>query len=339
MSSCTKFCMEVMKNRTSAVFLLVLSGILILSFFLSLAFGSVWIGWENFREVFSSSSSLTENIIVHIRLPRAAGAVLCGGALALAGAIIQSVLANPLAAGHSIGINGGAGFMVALCCAFLPAGMQYTLWASILGALLAAMLILFLALRFELAKTTVILAGVAIGQIFSAGIDLIVTLDSDALIGYSSFRIGGLANLTFARLLPGSVLIVCGLTAALLVCNQIEILSLGNETAQSLGLNARLWMVLLLSLAALLCAGAVSFAGLIGFVGLIVPHMIQRLYKGSMFTYLLGCFLGGAVLLLLCDLAGRILAAPYEIPAGILLSLLGGPYFLWLLFHRRGRRT
>ena len=112
---------------------------------------------------------------------------------------------------------------------------------------------------------------------------------------------------------------------------------LGQDLAQTLGLNASRWMLILLALAAVLAGGSVSIGGLIGFVGLDVPHLMKKFLPDFSRFYLAGCILGGGLLLLVCDLAARTLAAPQEIPVGILLALGGGPYFLWLLFGRSRR--
>ena len=180
------------------------------------------------------------------------------------------------------------------------------------------------------------LAGVAISGIFSAGIDAVVTLVPDALTGYSDFRIGGLANLSLAKIAPSAWVILFCLLAALLLSNEMDVLALGSDTARSLGLPVRRVRLILLALAAALAGAAVSFAGLLGFVGLIVPHMVRRLVGGEGRSLLPGCALGGAALLTLCDIAARTLFAPYELPVGIVLSLAGGPFFLWLLFRKKG---
>ena len=123
---------------------------------------------------------------------------------------------------------------------------------------------------------------------------------------------------------------------ALSLAGELDVLLLGEETARSLGLPARSLRLVLLALAAALAGAAVSFAGLLGFVGLIVPHMVRRLVgEDSSARLLLAAALGGAALLTACDLLARTLFAPYELPVGVVLSLLGGPFFLWLLLRQR----
>ena len=160
-----------------------------------------------------------------------------------------------------------------------------------------------------------------------------------SLYGYSDFRIGGFANLTMAKLNPAGFIILAGVLCALLTAGELDILALGTDTAQSLGLNVKRWRLVLLGVAAALAGAAVSFSGLLGFVGLIVPHMARRLVGENSRPLLAACALGGAAMLTLCDLLGRTLFAPYEVPVGIVLSLAGGPFFLWLLLRQRGGRT
>ena len=186
---------------------------------------------------------------------------------------------------------------------------------------------------------SLILAGVAISNIFSAGIDAIITLFPDALLGYSDFRIGGLSNVTMRQLGPAAMLIIPGILGAVSLSSHIDILALGTETAQSLGLPIRKVRTVLLMIAAALAGAAVSFCGLLGFVGLIVPHIMRRIVGDNSQPLLISSALGGAVLLSLCDLLARVLFTPYVLPVGIVMSFVGGPFFLWLLFHQRGGRT
>lgn len=307
---------------------------------LSLCLGAVPVSLPELWAVAAGQRGTTAaGILLYVRVPRTVGCLAAGAALACAGAIIQTVLGNPLAAPNIIGVNSGAGLGVALCCALLPAPFAAVPFAAFAGAFLGVMLVLLIAEKAGAARITLVLAGVAISGMFSAAIDTVVTFFPDALTAYSDFRIGGLANLTLERIAPACWGILFCLGAALLFSNELDLLALGPETAQSLGLPVRRTRVLLLAAAAALAGGAVSFTGLLGFVGLIVPHIVRRLVGGESRPLLLGCAFGGAALLTLADVAARTLFAPYELPVGIVLSLAGGPFFLWLLFRQRGGRT
>lgn len=275
-------------------------------------------------------------ILAYARLPRTAGCLLAGAALAVSGGVIQTVLANPLAAPSTIGVNSGAGLGVALCCALAPGALAAVPLAAFLGAFGGVLVILLLAERAGASRITLVLAGVALSSVFSAGVDAVVTLYPDALIGYSDFRIGGLANLHLGKLLAAGAVILAGVLLALLLAGEMDLLALGSDTARSLGLRVRPVRLALLALAAALAGAAVSFAGLLGFVGLIVPHMVRRLLGGGSLRLVAGCALCGAALLTACDLVARLAFAPFELPVGVVLSLAGGPFFLWLLFQKRG---
>ena len=313
---------------------------LLIAAVLSLALGPVSVApWKVVAALFGGNDGSAEaRIVLYARLPRICGCILAGAALAVSGALTQSVLANPLAAPSTIGVNSGAGLAAALCCAVAPGSLALVPVAAFTGAMAAALLVLFIAERTGAAKITLVLAGVAISNILSAGVDAIVTFAPDALNAYSDFRIGSLANLTLERLAAPAVVTALALIAAFSLTNELDVLMLGGETARSLGLNAGRMRVVLLAVSAALAGAAVSFSGLLGFIGLVAPHMLRR-FTGDESRYLLpACALGGAALLLVCDTASRLLFAPYQLPVGIMLSLIGGPFFIWLLLKQRKGR-
>ena len=278
------------------------------------------------------------NIILLARLPRTCGCLLAGMALAVSGAVIQSVLSNPLAAPNVIGVNSGAGMAVALCSALAPTAAALVPAAAFAGALASVLLVLFISEKTGASKITLVLSGIAVSGIFSALIDAVVTFVPDALNGYTDFRIGGFSNLAMSGLSPAVWMILVAFAAILSMTNELDILMLGSETASGLGLNVKVYRVLLLTLAAALAGAAVSFSGLLGFVGLIVPHIMRSLVGESARDLIPACALGGAIVLTLCDLGARVIFAPFELPVGIVLSLLGGPFFIWLLLRQRGGR-
>lgn len=313
-----------------------LAGLVLLSGVANLAFGAVPIPLgEVVSALLGRGEGTTAAIVLYARLPRLCGCLLAGAALACAGVIIQGVLNNPLAAPNVIGVNSGAGLATALCCALAPGAVRLTPVAAFLGALVGVLLVLFISERAGAARITLVLAGVAMSSIFSAGIDAVVTFVPDALSSYTDFRIGGVKNLSMARLAPAFWVILIALVIALSLSNELDLLLLGRETAQSLGLPAKGLRLALLMLAAALAGAAVSFAGLLGFVGLLVPHIMRRLIGEDSFPLLLSSALGGGLLLTVCDLASRLIFAPFELPLGVVLSLAGGPFFIWLLLKQR----
>ena len=299
-------------------------GLLLLSAVLSLGFGA---------------AAMTPVIFRFVRLPRTLGCLLAGAALAVSGAIIQTVLSNKLASPSIIGVNAGAGLAVTVCCACGVLSGWAIAGSAFFGALTAVLLIVFTAEKAGASRTTVILGGVAVNAFLNALSEALATLIPEAAMLAGDFRVGGFSSVSHIRLVPAGILILSALIAACSLHNELDVLALGEDTAQSLGMNVRVTRTLLLMLSALLAGAAVSFAGLLGFVGLLVPHAVRKA-AGAESRFLLPlCALGGASFVTLCDTAARVLFAPYELPVGILLSVLGGPFFLGLLMKRKGGRT
>ena len=287
-------------------------------------------------ELLSGTGTAAGRIFWYVRLPRTAGCLLAGAALSVAGCVIQNVLANPLASPNIIGVNAGAGLAVTVCCALGCLSGWVIAGAAFGGAFLAVMLVSLAAKAVGASRTTVILAGVAVNAFLGAISDAVTNLVPDAGALSSDFRVGGFGAVVPQRLVPAGVLILIALGAVFCLSNELEVLSLGEDTAKSLGLRAERLRTVFLALAALLCGAAVSFAGLLGFVGLIVPHAVRR-FAGTRCARLLPlCALWGGAFVTVCDLLSRLLFRPQELPVGILLSALGGPFFLYILSKRRG---
>lgn len=283
------------------------------------------------------ASSAAFRILVHIRLPRLLGALLTGACLACAGHVLQSVLQNPLASPGIIGVNSGAGLFALIAMAALPGSASAVPVCAFLGALLTALAVYAISALAGASKSTLILSGVAISSLLSALMDAIVTFYPDAAVSRSSFAIGGFESVTLARIGAVCPLAAMGLAGAALLGLELSILSMGDEAARGVGVDTRVFRLLLIACAALLSACAVSLAGLLGFVGLIAPHAARMMAPESPRLRLLLCALCGAALCALCDLAARLIFAPFELPVGILLSMLGVPFFLWLLFAQKRR--
>ncbi len=277
-------------------------------------------------------------ILWYVRLPRTGACLLAGSGLAVSGAVIQKVLANNLASPGIIGINAGAGLAVAACCAF----GTYAAWAiagtSFLGAMAATFLVVIVARKSNASRTTVVLGGVAVTACLNAVTETIVTMVPDAALASVDFRVGGFSAVNHARLLPAAVLILLGIGVICTLTNELDVLSLGDDTAHALGLRVAPMRNTMLTLAALLAGASVSFAGILGFVGLIVPHMARRLIGNDSGRLIPFCALLGGGFVTICDLAARMIFAPYELPTGILMSFLGGPFFIWLLLKRKDKQ-
>lgn len=302
---------------------------------LSLCLGAVSLTPGQLWQALIQGPNSTEGFILwYARLPRTAACLLAGGALAAAGCILQRMLGSSLASPGIIGVNAGAGLGVTVCCAFGALSGWAISLAAFGGAVVAVLAVALLAWRGGTSRSKVILAGVATGSILSALRDALTTLIPDTAMLTGEFRVGGFSSVVGARLGPAALLILGALAIALTLCRQLDVLSLGGETARSLGMPVGAVRTVFLLLAAVLAGAAVSFAGLLGFVGLLVPHMARRLVGSESRFVLPMSILLGAGLVTACDLASRLLFAPHELPVGILLSVLGGPFFLVLLLRK-----
>ena len=283
-------------------------------------------------------SDAARNILINVRIPRVAAALLAGSALAVAGVLIQGVLDNPLASPNIIGINAGAGFFVLLSASLLPHLLWLPQVAAFVGALISAAFIFAIAMSARSSRLTVVLAGIAITAIFGAGMNTILIVDPAAYVASSTFLVGGFhSGIRFEQLLWPALAIIPGIFLAIFVSGKLNIMMLGDQTAHSLGMHVARTRLLLLGLASLLAGAAVSIAGLLSFVGLIIPHLM-RFFVGhdNRIVAPLSAIVGSAFVVS-CDMLARVMFAPYEIQVGIIMAFLGGPFFIYLILkNRRG---
>lgn len=278
-------------------------------------------------------------ILLYVRLPRTVACLLAGAALSVSGAVIQSVLHNKLASPSIIGVNAGAGLAVTVCCAFGAISGWAIAGSAFVGACVSVLLIVTVAEKVGASRTTVILGGVAVNAFLNALSEALTTLIPEIGMMTADFRVGGFASVSHLRLIPAAVLILLALLGVFSLHNELDVLALGEETARGLGMEVKKVRTLLLVLSAMLAGAAVSFAGLLGFVGLIVPHAVRKIAGGENRMLLPLCALWGAGFVTLCDTAARVVFSPFELPVGIVLSVLGGPFFLMLLVKRKGGRS
>lgn len=281
---------------------------------------------------------ITGNIFWYIRLPRTAACLLAGAGFAVAGTVIQGVLANKLASPGIIGVNAGAGLAVTICCTCGAISGWIIAGASFAGALLAVLLVSLTAQKMNASRTTVILGGVAVNSFLNAASEAITTLFPDIGMMSADFRVGGFSSVSYVRLIPAGILILISLLIVFTLHNELDLMNLGEDVAQGLGLSVKHMRTIFLVLAALLAGASVSFSGLLSFVGLIVPHIMRRIVGSESKKLLPLCALGGAMFVTVCDLIARTAFPPYEIPVGIFMAFIGGPFFIWLLLAKRGGR-
>ena len=278
-------------------------------------------------------------ILRGIRLPRTAACLLVGSSLSAAGLLLQESLNNRLASPGVMGINNGAGLFVLLSALLFGRAPAARMGFAFLGALCALLLVYVVAGFAGSARSTLVLAGVAVSALMSALAGLVITLKPALVVDRTAFQLGSLQGIEAGSLWMVLIPVLPALAAAYLLAPGIELFALGDETAGGLGLSVSKFRLLTILTAALLAGAAVSIAGMIGYIGLIVPNLIKNRMGTGCRARLTACLLFGAALLLLADLLARQLAYPWELPVGMLLSLLGVPFFIFLLAKRkRGRR-
>ena len=322
-------------SRNKFIFL-ISTIIFIVSIMLSLSLGASNLSLKDiFHAIFHNPDTLAGKIFMYVRLPRTIACIMAGSALAVSGAVIQAVLSNNLASPGIIGVNSGAGLAFTICCACGAISGWAIAISSFTGAFLAAMIVTITAQKINASRSTVILGGVAINSFFNAMTEGIINILPDAAALSIDFRIGGFSAVAYTRLIPASIIIIVALIIIFTLFNELDIIYMGEDIAHSLGLSVKAFRTIFLILAALLAGASVSFAGLLGFVGLIVPHICRRLVGNESKKLIPLCALWGAGFVTVCDLISRLAFMPYEVPVGIFLALLGGPFFIFLLIKNK----
>ncbi|MFJ2618469.1 FecCD family ABC transporter permease [Glutamicibacter sp. NPDC087344] len=321
-------------NARRLTIILGAAGILVLASLLAVGIGSVHLNLsETVKALTGLSSGVEATIVWDLRIPRIALALLIGANLAASGALLQSAMHNPLADPGLTGVSSGASVCVLFILLVAPQHLSMLPVAAMVGGSIATVMVFAFAWDRSKGVTPirVILAGVAVNSVFGGITGLLSLLNSDKLPSAMSWMNGSLAGKGLsdaATLLPyslvGWVLLICCIRPA-------NVLRLGAETAHTLGQDLTRTRLLLCGTAVYLASISISTVGIIGFVGLVVPHMAKLIVGSNARFYFPLSLLFGALVLLLADTLGRSLVPPLEIPAGIVMAVAGGPYFLYLL--------
>lgn len=321
-----------LKEKNKGLILAILALLTIFSFFISIGSGAVKISpREIIQAIFLERDTVNYQVIWNVRLPRTILAGLVGICLSLSGAILQGVMRNPLASPNIIGVSSGGGLMALIILILFPEYYYLVPVGAFIGALAATLFIYSLAWKDGILPSRLILAGVAVSSLLSAGINSLMIFFPDRVAGVIGFMVGGLSATTWEQVYVLFPYAIIGVFLVMFLPRKLNILMLGDEVATSLGLNVERTRFVFIILSSLLAGSAVSVVGLLGFVGLIVPHM-TRIFIGSDYTYLFpGSIFFGASIVMLCDTLARVLFAPMEIPVGIIMSAFGAPFFLYLL--------
>ncbi len=342
-------------TRTSSVPILIAFGVLILAVLLSVSNGTLEITpiqtWNAVLKGISGQPLEGMDAIVwNLRLPRVVFAIVVGAALAASGVAMQGVFQNPLADPYFMGVASGAAFGATIAIfmtssaapAFSPtffsaraAGNGLVPIFAFLGAMLAVTLTVVLSSSAKSSRHGLILSGVVIGSMITGITTYIQLADADRLRAVFSWTLGNLALAGWAEVQVVLPVAILGLFGLLLLAKPLDALQLGEDTAQTLGIRVLTLKIAVIVAASLMTAAAVSFAGIIGFIGLVAPHIMRRLVGAAHRPLIIASALAGSSLLLFSDLGARVLIRPQELPVGIVTTLLGGPFFLWLM--RQGK--
>ncbi|WP_444718924.1 FecCD family ABC transporter permease [Paucibacter soli] len=306
----------------------------------------VAVGSTGFALGWDLGDAMHNQILWQIRLPRSAGAWLAGALLGLSGAITQGLFRNPLADPYLLGSAAGARLGVALSMTVLggsPAGMQWLerlglTGAAFLGTLGGVSLALAMARGLE-HTLRLLLAGVVVGVVLGAITELITLADPDILRTMQAFVLGTTSFLGWPSIALMSAVLLLSLAVALGGSQALDALTLGEATAQSLGVRLSLVRLLLILAFALATGTAVAQTGMIAFVGLVAPHLVRSLSQGSHRQLLLLSACAGGLLLLSADILSRWMLAPQELPVGVITAILGGGYLLRLMHKRKQGRS
>ncbi len=284
-------------------------------------------------------SLAASEIVWSIRLPRVLAAVLTGSALAVSGAIFQSLLMSPLADAYTMGSSSGAAFGAVLgLYVNILTGMNISTTATAFVMAGVTLLTVLAASRGSSGNHQLIMAGVIVGSIMSAGISFIKVLAGDMIGSVSIFLIGSLASIGMDQLAILAFVTVSGCLLALIGAFRLNIMTLGDSEARQLGVNTGLMRGFFCALATALTASCVAVCGSIGFIGLIVPHVARTLVGSDNRRVIPLAIAGGALLLLVADTVSRVLL-PRELPVGVMTTLLGGPFFMHLFIRQKRKEA
>lgn len=288
-------------------------------------------------------SSTASTVLWNMRVPRVIAAFVTGAGLGVGGLAFQIVFRNALATPFTLGVSSGAAFLAAL---YFLAGIPFALGAvpgsvvaSFFGALFALLLLrAFTSIRGGSATDSILLAGVMLSYIFSSLVVLIQYLsDFNALFKIARWMMGGFEGLLLSDI--WLLLIIAFVSTLLLVMRapRLNLLAIGEDFAASHGIHLENEVRSTLFLSCLMIAAVVAIAGPVGFVGIVVPHLARMAWGGDVRLLMLGSFAGGGVFLVLCDALARVMLAPYELPVGVVTALIGGPFFLHILWRQLRR--
>ena len=290
----------------------------------------------NFITMRPQADTTIGHVVLNLRLPRLIGGIICGFALAVCGAAMQSMMKNPLADPYTMGISSGAGFGAALARILgieVIAGGGIVVNAFVF-AVIPAVIILFLSRFRKATPTMMVLCGISLMYLFNALTQLFMLIaDPDDMSAVYEWMVGSLDGVSYDELLLVLLVTVIGSLYVQYMANQLNVMGIGDESAQTLGVDVERRRLVILMVITLVAASVVSFTGVIGFVGLVAPH-IARTLIGSDNRYLVPASgVVGSLLLVASDILARTIASPVMLPVGVITACVGGPLFMLLILR------
>jgi len=322
---------------------IILALLVLVLFVINIGCGSVSLSWSQILSVLSRSgmSDKAYMIVWNIRIPRVIAAFVLGGALAIAGLMLQTFFSNPIAGPYVLGISSGAKLVVALTMIFfLGRGITLSsgalIVAAFIGSLICMGFILLVSSRVR-RMSLLVICGVMLGYICTAITDFVVAFADDSdIVNLHNWSMGSFSGITWNNVSVMIVVVGVALVLSMFLAKPMDAYRLGEEYASNLGVNVKLFRIMLILISSILAATVTAFAGPVSFVGIAVPHLMKRLFGYSKPIIMVpACFMGGAVFCLFSDLVARTIFAPTEISISSVTAILGAPIVIMMLIGRK----
>ena len=330
------------KIRCFTTFIILIILIIIL-LIMNVCIGTVHISFKAAFVTLYDHSDRVGRIVWDIRMPRAIASMILGGALALAGYLLQTFFHNPIAGPFVLGISSGAKMIVALVMVFLlgnaiRVSSLAMIAAAFLGAMLSMGFVLIISRKVS-SMSMLVVSGVMIGYICSAVTEFVVTFADDSdIVNLHNWSLGSFSGMTWGNVQTMAVVVLLTMVIVFFMSKPISAYQLGETYAQNMGVNIKAFRILLILLSSILSACVTAFAGPISFVGIAVPHIAKSLLKTAKPLLVIpACFLGGAVFCLFCDLIARTVFAPTELSISSVTAVFGAPVVIYIMIRRQQR--
>lgn len=336
-----------MKRKRCVAAFAVLIVLTLFFFLLNICIGSVGIPFTDIPKLIiegEKGDATYREILMEIRMPRAFGTVILGGALALSGYLLQTFFHNPITSPFTLGISSGAKLIVALTMVVsLGYAVQLSSWMLIMAAFAGSMLCMgfvLLTARVIDQMSMLIVSGVMIGYICSAVTDFIVTFADDAnIVNLHNWSQGSFSGISWENVAVMAVVVLITSLGVFLLSKQISAYEMGEAYAKNMGLNVPVFRMMLVLLSSILSASVTAFAGPVSFVGIAVPHLVKSFFRTARPILMIpACFLGGGVFCLFCDLLARTIFAPVELSISTVTAIWGAPVVIYIMIHQKKER-